>query len=120
LELVRDLRAPIAFLNVPFDFGMRWAEKNDLETINALEGYVKETTFLESSLESGDFCLIFEKDDNIKAFAWVTFKDFPLNVWHTLRLPPGYSYLVYIYVQPEYRNQKVGTCLLGCLMKGLK
>jgi hypothetical protein len=27
LELVRDLRAPIAFLNVPFDFGMRWAEK---------------------------------------------------------------------------------------------
>jgi len=120
LEFGRDLRAPISFPDVPFDLGMRWAEKGDLEAINALEGYVKEVAFLESSLESGDRCLIFEKEKFIEAFAWVTLKDYPLNIWHTLRLPPGYAYLVYIYVQPEYRNQKVGTCLLGCLMKALK
>lgn len=119
IELIRDLRRPISFLNVPFNFYMRWAEKDDLATINALEGYVKEVKVLESSLESGDCCLIFEKENIIEAFAWVTFKNYPLNIWHTIRLPPGYAYLVYIYVQPEYRNQMVGTCLLGCLMKAL-
>jgi len=119
IELIRDLRESVTFLGVPFDFRMRWAEKGDLKTINALEGYVKEVKILESSMENGDTCLVFEKDDIIEAFAWVTFRNYPLNIWHTLRLPTGHAYLVYIYVRPEYRNQKVGTCLLGCLIKAL-
>lgn len=120
VELIRDLDAPIPELKLANEFQMRWAEKDDLQVINALEGYIKEATFLESSLDYGDRCLLFEKAGLICAFAWVTFKDYALNIWHTLRLPAGYAYLVYIYVRPEYRCQGVGSCLLCRLMKFLQ
>jgi GNAT superfamily N-acetyltransferase len=120
IELVRDLRSPIIMARVPKRFRMRRGSSEDLKRISALEGYVKDPCFLKSSLKKGDWCLIFAKGDSIAAFNWVTFRNYPLNSWHTLRLPPGYAYLAYIFVQPEYRNQKVGTRLLGCTLTQLK
>jgi hypothetical protein len=76
------------------DCGMRWAEKRELFTINALEGFVKETEFLEKSLDKGDCCLLVEDQDRMIAFAWVTFRDFHLALWYKLKLPPGWIYLV--------------------------
>jgi len=120
LELVRDLTEPIVIKQPPVDFLLRWAEKKDLFTINALEGFVKETNFMEESLAKGDRCLILEREERICAFAWVTFRDFKLALWYTLKLPPGWSYLVYIFVHPEYGKQGVGAYLLGTLMKALR
>ena len=45
LELVRDLREPIQPGSLPAELRMRWADKADLMTINALQGFVKETDF---------------------------------------------------------------------------
>lgn len=120
LELVRNLAEPVHVKKPPVAFAMRWADKRDLFTINALEGFVKETNFMEASLAKGDRCLVLEREGRISAFAWVTFRDFRLALWYTLKLPPGWSYLVYIFVHPEYGKQGVGSYLLGSLMTRLR
>jgi ribosomal protein S18 acetylase RimI-like enzyme len=119
LELVRDLREPIHVGRRPEDFELRWAGKADLFAINALEGFVKETEFMEASLRRGDRCLLLEKDGAMCAFAWVTFRDFKLALWYTLKLPPGWSYLVYIFVHPAYGRRGFASYLLGALMQAL-
>lgn len=120
LELARDLTAPIHLSPPRHNFSLRWAEKKDLFTINALEGFVKETEFMEESLNKGDRCLLVEDQDSMIAFAWVTFRDFHLALWYTLELPPGWSYLVYIFVHPLYAGKGLGRFLLGSLMKALQ
>jgi GNAT superfamily N-acetyltransferase len=120
LELIRDLDEPIRPGTVPTDLHMRWARKEDLFAINALEGFVKETEFMEQSLRKGDRCLLLEDDRGICAFAWVTFRDFKLALWYTLKLAPGWSYLVYIFVHPAYTRQGIASYLLGSLMKSLR
>lgn len=120
LELVRDLGEPIQIGRAPAGLGMRWADKADLFNINALEGFVKETEFMEASLRKGDRCLLMEQEGAICAFAWVTFRDFNLALWYTLKLPGGWSYLVYIYVDPAFGRQGVASYLLGSLMRALR
>ena len=120
LELVRDLDEPIRIRKPSLDFSMRWADKGDLFAINALEGFVKETHFMENALDKGDRCLLLEQDQKMFAFAWVTFRDYSLALWYTLKVHPGWSYLVYIFVHPEWGNQGVGAYLLGSLMKALR
>ncbi len=120
IEMVRDLREPIYPGNPPENLFMRWAGKKDLFAINALEGFVKEIDFMEESLRSGDRCLLFEEADQLRAFAWVTFRDFRMAIWYTLKLPPGWSYLEYIYVHPEAAGKGVGTCLLGSLLAAVR
>lgn len=120
IELVRDLRDPISTGDPPPDLRMRWADKGDLFVINALEGFVKETDFMEHALHKGDRCLVMEDDDGIRAFAWVTFRNFSLALWYTLKLQPGWSYLVYIFVHPELGGKGVGTYLLGSLMREVR
>ncbi|MGD9975067.1 MAG: N-acetyltransferase family protein [Desulfatirhabdiaceae bacterium] len=120
IEMVRDLREPIDPGKPPKNLFMRWAEKEDLLAINALEGFVKETSFMEESLEKGDRCLLFEDGKELRAFAWVTFRDFRMALWYTLKLPPGWSYLEYITVHPVVAGQGVGSCLLGSLMTAVR
>lgn len=120
LELVRDLAEPIDPGRAPAGFHMRRADKGDLFTINALEGFVKETEFMEASLRKGDLCLLLEDDGRICAFAWVTFRDFKLALWYTLKLSPGWAYLVYIFVHPAYARQGMASYLLGSLMETLR
>jgi GNAT superfamily N-acetyltransferase len=43
-----------------------------------------------------------------------------LALWYTLKLGPGSSYLVYIFVQPAYARQGIATYLLGALMEYLQ
>ena len=120
LELVRDLNEPIDLGRAPTGLHMRWAKKKDLFTINALEGFVKETEFMEASLRNGDRCLVLEENGRICAFAWVTFRDFRLALWYTLKLAPGWSYLVYIFVHPHHARQGIASYLLGSLMEALR
>jgi GNAT superfamily N-acetyltransferase len=120
IEMVRDLREPIHPGPPPVDLHMRWAKKKDLFAINALEGFVKETDFMEASLRKGDRCLLLEKEGSIRAFAWVTFRDFKLALWYTLKLPPGWSYLVYIFVHPSLGRQGIGSYLLGSLLAAVR
>jgi ribosomal protein S18 acetylase RimI-like enzyme len=120
MELVRDLEAQISIQPPAFDFSVRWAEKADLLAIDAMQGFVKEIEFMESALDRGDKCLLLERSAGIRAFAWVTFRDYRLSLWHTMRLPLGFAYLVYIHVEPEYRRRGVGTYLLNCLMLSLR
>lgn len=120
IEMVRDLHEPINPGRRPVDLHMRWADKEDLFAINALEGFVKETDFMEASLRKGDRCLLLEKEGNICAFAWVTFRDFKLALWYTLKLPPGCSYLVYIFVHPTLGGRGIGSYLLGSLMAAVR
>ena len=120
LELIRDLHAPIRPGRAPAGLHMRWADTGDLFAINALEGFVKETEFMERSLRKGDRCLLLEDDRGICAFAWVTFRDFKLALWYTLNLSPGWSYLVYIFVHPAYTRQGIASHLLGSLLKALR
>ena len=120
LELVRNLDEPIHTGKAPAGLHMRWADKGDLFAINALEGFVKETEFMEESLRKGDRCLLLEDDGRICAFAWVTFRDFRLALWYTLKLPPDWSYLVYIFVHPEYARQGIASYLLGALLEALR
>ncbi len=119
LELIRDLNEPIRPAKLPADLHLRWAHKGDLFTINALEGFVKETEFMEESLRKGDRCLLLEDGKRICAFVWVTFRDFKLALWYTLKLPPGWSYLVYIFVHPEYTRKGIASSLLGYLLEAL-
>lgn len=120
IELVRDLREPIAHQPPDIHFSKRWAESQDLLTIAALEGFVKEIDFMTQALEKGDLCLLLERDQKICAFAWVTFRDYRLDLWHTLHLMPGYAYLVYIFVRPEFQRKGVGYFLLCSLMGNLR
>lgn len=120
LELVRDLEEPIRSGQAPADLRMRWARREDLFAINALEGFVKETEFMEQALRKGDRCLLLEDERGICAFAWVTFRDFKLALWYTLKLAPGWSYLVYIFVHPAYARQGIASHLLGSLMEDLR
>ncbi len=120
LEMSRNLNEPIPPGNLPEGLEMRWAGKEDLFAINALEGFVKETDFMEESLRKGDRCLVLEKTGDICAFAWVTFRDFKLALWYTLKLPPGWSYLVYIFVHPAIGRRGVGSSLLGSLMANIR
>lgn len=120
LELVRDLNDPIDRGRLPAELSMRWAEKGDLMAINALEGFVKETDFMERSLKKGDRCLVLENEGAIRAFAWVTFSDFRLAPWYKLKLAPGESYLVYIFVHPVFSGRGVGSTLLGELMAAVR
>jgi GNAT superfamily N-acetyltransferase len=120
LELMRDLDEPIPVHKPSLEFSMRWANKEDLFAINALEGFVKETNFMENAMDKGDRCLLLERDQRMCAFAWVTFRDFGLALWYTLKVQPGWSYLVYIFVHPEYGNQGIGAYLLGSLMRALR
>ena len=120
LELVRELQEPILVPEPTPGVIQRWAGKDDLFAINALEGFVKETEFLEESLDRGDRCLILEHEEELCAFAWVTFCDYRLALWYTLKLPKGWSYLVFIYVHPSFRRQGLGKVLLGALMMWLR
>jgi len=105
IELVRDLREPIAVGPPPADLHLRWAREQDLFAINALEGFVKETDFMAASLRRGDRCLVLEDEDGIQAFTWVTFRDFKLALWYTLALEAGECYLVYIFVHPYFAGR---------------
>jgi len=120
LELVRELDTPVRPGEPPADLHMRWARKEDLFAINALEGFVKETEFMEESLRKGDRCLLLENERGICAFAWVTFRDFRLALWYTLKLPPGWSYLVYIFVHPTYTRKGLASYLMGSLIEALR
>ena len=120
LELVRDLREPIPTGSLPSALAMRWADKGDLMAINALQGFVKETDFMEASLDRGDRCLLLVEGQRICGFAWATFSDFRLAPWYTLKLRPGWCYLVYIFVHPEFSGRGVGSTLLGSLMAAIR
>ena len=120
IELVRDLSEPILQQPSDIQFSKRWAEDKDILTIAALEGFVKEIDFMAQALEEGDICLLLEHGDEICAFAWVTFRDYRLDLWHTLHLLPGYAYLVYIFVRPEFQRKGVGYYLLCSIMGHLK
>ncbi|GAB6905929.1 GCN5-related N-acetyltransferase [Desulfosarcina cetonica] len=120
LELRRDLREPIPDRTLPDALQMRWAEKDDLFAINALQGFVKETDFMEAALRRGDRCLLLESENRIQAFAWVTFTDVRLATWYTLRLAPGESYLVYIFVHPAFAGRGIGSTLLAALMAAVR
>jgi GNAT superfamily N-acetyltransferase len=120
IELVRDLSEPISMAPPEIEFSKRWAQNEDILAIAALEGFVKEIDFMTRALEKGDICLLFERNNEICAFAWVTFRDYRLDLWHTLHLLPGYAYLVYIFVRPEFQRRGVGFFLLGSLMGHLR
>jgi GNAT superfamily N-acetyltransferase len=120
IEMVRDLREPIDPGKPPAGLKARWADKGDLWAINALEGFVKETDFMEASLRRGDRCLLLEEEGKLRAFAWVTFRDFKMALWYTLKLPPGGSYLEYIFVHPALAGRGVGSYLLGSLLAAVR
>jgi GNAT superfamily N-acetyltransferase len=120
MELVRDLEAPISIQAPGTDFSIRWATKKDLLVIDAMQFFVKEVELMERDLELGDRCLLIDKVGKICAFAWVTFRECRLGLWHMMSLPVGCAYLVYIHVQPEYRNKGVGTYLMNLLMQWLR
>jgi GNAT superfamily N-acetyltransferase len=120
LELVCDLSEPIDIQYPEIDFSRRWAQSNDVPSIAALEGFVKQIDFMKRALKKGDICLLLERDGKICAFAWTTFRDYRLALWHTLRLLPGHAYLVYIFVRPEFQRKGVGYYLLGCMMSHLR
>jgi len=42
---------------------------------------------MERDLELGDRCLLLEQLEKIFAFAWVTFRDCRLGLWHMMSLP---------------------------------
>ena len=120
IELGRDLHAPIALVRPAFVLTQRWADGRDIDEIAMLEAFVKDIAVMANALTSGDRCLLLERGGRIGAFAWITFRDYPLAIWHTLRLPPDAAYLVYIFVRPEFRRRGVGTYLLGCVMHHLQ
>lgn len=120
LEMVRDLARPISSGPPPERLRQRWAGAADLMAVNALEGFVKDTVFMEAALRKGDRCLLLESDDAIEAFAWVTFRDFRLAPWYTLKLSPGWCYLEYIFVHPAIGRRGVGSYLLGELMAAVR
>lgn len=120
LETLRDLDAPIPIQEPAVELSRRWATKEDLFAVNVLEGFSNDLYAMEKDLEKGDRCLLLEREERICAFAWVTFRDYSLALWYTLKLSPHSSYLVYIFVHPEGHRRGVATYLLGLLMKHLR
>ena len=120
LELVRNLEEPIPLDKPSFEFSIRWADKQDLFAVNALQGFVDDPGSMERAIGKGDRCLLLEQDQRVFAFAWVTFRDYSLALWYTLKVQTGWSYLVYIFVHPQYGKQGFGAYLLGSLMKALR
>ncbi len=120
IELSRDLREPIESCEPRVKGSLRWAETRDLMTINALEGFVKETRFMEEALYKGDRCLIFDVEGQIAGFAWGTFDDFKLAPWYTLELSPDRGYLEYIYVRFEFKRKNIASHLLERLMLSMR
>lgn len=120
IEMIRDLRSPICVQAPEMEFSMRWADEADMLVISAMQGFVKGEDFLDRSLEKGDRFLLLEHGGRICAFAWVAFRDYPLDLLHTLHLDPGAAYLVYIFVMPAFQRKGVGWYLLGCLMLRLR
>jgi GNAT superfamily N-acetyltransferase len=120
IEWDRDLREPIKTPPPGIEFTERWAQKKDIIVIAALEGFAKSIDFMRRSLKKGDQCLVLERENRICAFAWVTFRDYRLSFWRTLHLAPGYAYLVYIFVLPEFQRRGVGYYLLGSMMVQLR
>jgi GNAT superfamily N-acetyltransferase len=120
IELSRDLHEPVEKCEPRVEGLLRWAERRDLMTINALEGFVKETRFMEEALYKGDRCLIFDVREEIAGFAWVTFQNFKLAPWYTLELSPDRAYLEYIYVREEFKRNNIASHLLERLMLSLR
>lgn len=120
IELVRDLTAPITVVEPDIAFSRRWAGQGDMFVLAAFQGFVKGADFLDRALERGDRFLLLERSERICAFAWVTFRDYPLDLLHTLHLDPGIAYLVYIFVFPDHQGRGVGSYLLGSLMECLR
>jgi GNAT superfamily N-acetyltransferase len=120
LELVRDLAAPINVKAPALEFSERWAEPKDMLVLAALQGFVKGADFLDRAFAQGDRFLLLERSERICAFAWVTFRDYRLDLLQTLRLAPGVAYLVYIFVFPRFQGKGVGYFLLGRLMQHLR
>jgi len=120
LELVRNLEEPIFLTEPSIAVTLRWADKQDLFALNALQGFVDDPAIMEHAMDRGDRCLVLEQDQRIFAFAWVTFRDYGLALWYTLKVQQGWSYLVYIFVHPVYGKQGIGAYLLGSLMKELR
>ena len=120
IELGRDLHRPIFLRRPEINLTHRWVENRDIHEIAMLEGFVKDIGIMTTALRAGDRCLLLEFEGRIGAFAWIAFRDYPLAIWHTLHLPPGAAYLVYIFVRPEFRRRGVGTYLLGCVMRHLR
>jgi len=120
LELVRDLDEPVVIPKPSVELSMRWADKQDLFAVNALQGFVDDPNTMEDALDRGDRCLLLEEDQKIFAFAWVTFRDYGLALWYTLKLQPGWSYLVYIFVHPHWGSRGIGAHLLGSLIQALQ
>jgi len=120
IELSRDLREPIGRCEPRIKGSLRWAERRDLMPINALEGFVKETRFMEEALDKGDRCLIFDVKEQIAGFAWATFRNFKLAPWYTLELAPDRAYLEYIYVRTEFKRNNIASHLLERLMLSMR
>jgi GNAT superfamily N-acetyltransferase len=120
IELVRDLEDPINIHPPEIEFTVRWADENDLLALVAMQGFVKEIELMERAFAKGDRCLLLEQLGSICAFAWVTFRDYRLSPWHTVHLPGGLVYLVYINVRVEHRHKGTGTYLLNLLMRSLR
>ena len=120
IELVRDLGEPITVQVPAITFSRRWADEGDIAEIAALEGFVKTIEVMANAFRHGDRCLLLDRGGRIGAFAWIAFRDYPLALWHTLRLPPKAAYLVYIFVRPEFRRRGVAAYLLGSVMGHLR
>ena len=116
MEMRRDLRDPICVEAPNIELSIRWADKADLLILSAMQGFVKGEDFLDRSIEKGDRFLLLEDGGRICAFAWVAFRDYPLDLLHTLHLDPGAAYLVYIFVMPALQRKGVGLYLLSSLM----
>lgn len=43
-----------------------------------------------------------------------------MALWYTLNLPPGWSYLVYIFVHPTFAGRGIGSHLLRSLMEAVR
>lgn len=120
LEMLRDLDEPIPIQEPAAEFSVRWANKDDVFAVNVLEGLSNDPDSMQRALDKGDRCLLLERDRKICAFAWVTFRDYGLAPWYTLKLAPDSSYLVYIFVHPEWQRHGAATYLLGSLMTYLR
>ncbi len=119
LEMVRDLQQPV-HCEIPSEIRIRWAEREDLFSVSRLAGFSRDIEEMERSLDAGDRCLLLETQQRLGGFAWVTFRDFRMALWYTLRLPPGSCYLEYIVIHPRLMGRGFGSCLLGALLSALQ
>jgi len=92
LELVRDLEEPIPLVKPFLGFSIRWASRQDLFALSALQGFVDDPGSMKDAMDKGDRCLVLEQSQRVFAFAWVTFRDYGLALWYTLKVQPRWSY----------------------------